>query len=81
VVLPGFEIAAAYAFHIAEAQAFNDGNKRTGAAAAIMFLKVNGVRVPKDDGSFYDALIDVANKKLDKAGLAGVFRKLTKKNN
>jgi hypothetical protein len=28
-----FDIAAAYAFHISEAQAFLDGNKRTGMAA------------------------------------------------
>ena len=76
-----FEIAAAYAFHIAESQAFNDGNKRTGAAAAIMFLKENAVRFPKDDGSVYAALIDVANKKLDKAGLADVLRRLVEKNN
>jgi death on curing protein len=74
-----FEIAAAYAFHIAESQAFNDGNKRTGAAAAIVFLTLNGVRFPKDDGSVYAALIDVANKKLDKAGLADVLRRLVEK--
>ena len=76
-----FEIAAGYAFHIAEAQSFNDGNKRTGTAAAIMFLQVNGVRFPKDDGSVYAALIDVANKKLDKAGLADVVRRLVEKKN
>jgi death-on-curing protein len=33
-----FEIAAAYAFHIAESQAFLDGNKRTGIASALTFL-------------------------------------------
>ncbi len=76
-----YEIAAAYAFHIAESQAFNDGNKRTGAAAAIMFLKENVLRFPKDDGSVYAALIDIANKKLDKTGLADVLRKLVEKNN
>lgn len=70
-----YEIAA-YAFHIAEAQAFIDGNKRTGAAAAIAFLRVNGVTFPKDDGSVYAALIEIANKRLDKPGLAGVLRRL-----
>lgn len=35
----------------------------------------------KDDGSVYAALIDVANKKLDKAGLADVLRRLVEKNN
>lgn len=74
-----FGIAAAYAFHITESQAFLDGNKRTGTAAAIMFLKMSGVRFPKDDGLVYAALIDVANKRLD-AGLADVFRKLVEKN-
>jgi prophage maintenance system killer protein len=37
-------IAAAYAFHLAESQAFVDGNKRTAAACvAISFLRKNGV--------------------------------------
>jgi death on curing protein len=35
-----FEIASAYAYHLAESQAFLDGNKRTAVAAAIMFLRV-----------------------------------------
>jgi death-on-curing protein len=34
-----FGIAAAYAFHLAQAQAFLDGNKRTAIAAAITFLE------------------------------------------
>ena len=71
-----YEIAAAYAFHIAESQAFSDGNKRTGASAAIVFLTVNGVRFPKDDGSVYRAMIEIAEKRLDKNGLAGVIRRL-----
>src|SRR5690349_7972485 len=71
-----FAIAAAYAFHIAESQAFVDGNKRTAAASAIMFLRRNGVSVPKDDGSVYRAMIDIAEKRLDKAGLASVLRTL-----
>lgn len=75
-----FEIAAAYAFHLAESQAFVDGNKRTGAAAAIAFLTLNGVRFPVDDGSVYTALIDVANKRLNKAGLATVLRTLVETN-
>jgi death on curing protein len=69
-----FEIAAAYAFHIAQSQAFVDGNKRTAAAAAISFLRKNGVRYPKDDGSFYRAMIEIAEKRLDKSGLAAVLK-------
>jgi death on curing protein len=70
-----FEIAAAYAFHIAESQAFIDGNKRTGTAAAFVFLMRNGVDVPVDNGSVHGALIDIAEKRLNKNGLAEVFRK------
>ena len=33
-----FEMAAAYAFHIAENQPFVDGNKRTALAAALVFF-------------------------------------------
>jgi len=71
-----FDIAAAYAFHIAESQAFIDGNKRTAAAAAAAFLTVNGLPFPKDDGSVYAAMMQIANKQLDKPGLAEVLRKL-----
>lgn len=38
-----YEIAAAYAYHIAESQAYLDGNKRTGIQAALDFLEINGV--------------------------------------
>jgi death-on-curing protein len=34
-----FDIAAAYVFHIAQAQSSLDGNKRTAAGAALVFLK------------------------------------------
>ena len=74
-----FEIAAAYAFHLAESQSFIDGNKRTAAAAAISFLRKNGVRFPKDDGSVYRAMIEIAEKKLNKTGLAAVLKQLAEK--
>lgn len=68
-------IAAAYAFHIAQNQPFLDGNKRTAIGAALTFLECNGVDVaPFDDNTLYDAMIAIAEKRLDKAGLAAVFR-------
>lgn len=44
-------MAAAYLFHIAQNHAFHDGNKRTAALAALVFLDVNGVASlpPPDD--------------------------------
>ena len=69
-----FDVAAAYAFHIAEAQAFNDGNKRTGVLAALTFLDGNGCYKKPDADSLYNAMIAVANKRLTKAGLAQLLR-------
>jgi death on curing protein len=75
-----FEVAAAYAFHIAESQAFVDGNKRTATAAAISFLRKNGVDYPKDDGVLYRAMIEIAEKRLDKSGLAAVLKQQAENN-
>ncbi len=69
-------IAAAYAFHIAQNQPFLDGNKRTAVGTAYLFLKANGADVDRfDDAQLYDAMIAIAEKRLDKAGLAEVFRR------
>ncbi len=68
-------IAAAYAFHIAQNQPFIDGNKRTAMGCALLFLKVNGVDVERYDDELHDAMIGFAEKRLDKAGLAAIFRR------
>jgi death-on-curing protein len=39
------ELAAAYAVYIVQGHVFLDGNKRTGAAAMLVFLEANGVKV------------------------------------
>jgi len=72
-----FDMATAYCFHIAQAQAFLDGNKRTAAAAAIIFLETNGKPITGDSMRLHGALIDIANKKLDRDGLAEILRELT----
>ena len=69
------EIAAAYAYHIAESQAYLDGNKRTGIHAALDFLEINGVDTSSlPELAAYDAMIRVANHELDRRGLAQFFR-------
>ena len=70
-----FDIAAGYAFHLAEAQAFVDGNKRTAVVAALVFLARNGVYVRPATWELYQAMIDVAEKKKNKSDLAALFRK------
>ena len=72
-----FDIAAAYAFHLAQAQAFIDGNKRTGMAAALVFLEGNGISVPEATDPLYEAMIAIAERRLDKPGLAALLRRLS----
>ena len=70
-----FGIAAAYAFHLAESQAFIDGNKRTGAVAALAFLHLNGTDIARiDSQDVYEMMIRVATKALSKKGLADFLR-------
>jgi len=68
-----FAIAAAYAFHIAENQPYIDGNKRTGLLSALNFLAENGIVSDEPVDEFYDAMIGIAQKRIDKAGLAAIF--------
>ncbi len=73
-----FDITAAYAYHIAEAQAFIDGNKRTAAASALVFLELNTIQTNRSEDELYNAMIDIANKRLDKIGLAESLRSSVK---
>ena len=69
-------IAAAYAFHLAQNQPFLDGNKRTAMAAALTFLEGNGADVSLYDWTdLYDAMIGLAEKRVDKPALAALFRR------
>jgi len=71
-----FGMAAAYAFHIAEAQAFLDGNKRAALNTALTFLEVNGFDVSFTP-ELEKAMLAVAAKILDKDGLALLFENIT----
>jgi death-on-curing protein len=71
-----FAMAAAYAFHIAEAQAFVDGNKRAAVLAAIVFLDINGFRIPQHEDVVYLAMCEIAAHTMSKGQLAGLLRDL-----
>lgn len=74
-----FDVAAAYAFHLAEAQAYIDGNKRVGIMAALTFLAMQGYRRSSSifvQEQLYDAMIAIAKHELDKPGLAALFRQI-----
>ena len=71
-----YEMAAAYAFHIAENQPFLDGNKRTALVSALAFLDLNGFIILDPDGLLYEMLIDIAKHSADKYDLAHLLRSL-----
>jgi death-on-curing protein len=74
-----FEMAAAYAFHIAENQPFLDGNKRTALVSALVFLDINGFVILDEDRRLYDAMIAIADKRRDKFDLAALLKELSEK--
>lgn len=56
-----FHQAAAYMFYVIKNHVFHDGNKRTGLAAAILFLEWNQhVFAPLDEDMVFDFTMDVA---------------------
>ena len=70
-----FEMAAAYLFHIVQNHPFVDGNKRTGAVAALAFLALNGTEIDAPKGSIYDLTMSVATGRIGKREITEFFRK------
>lgn len=70
-----FDIAATYAHGIAEAQGYADGNKRTGVAAALIFLEVNGVKTQGvSDDELFSLMIGAAKRKVSRDDIAQTLR-------
>ena len=74
-----FDVAAGYAFHLAQSQCFLDGNKRTGMASAIAFLVLNGEAVHTRTEVLYEAMIAIAERRSGKIELAALFRRICEK--
>jgi death-on-curing protein len=74
-----FEMAAAYLFHIVQNHPFVDGNKRVGAAAAMVFLELNHVEVRVSNETLVETVLAVAQGKLDKAAIAEFLRKYSRR--
>ena len=69
-----YEMASAYLFYIARNHPFIDGNKRTGAVAAIVFLVMNGIELHADNDNFAEMVLSAAEGKIDKVVVAHFFR-------
>lgn len=71
-------MAAAFLFHIVPNHPFVDGNKRTGAGAAFIFLRMNDLKVTAPEDEFTDITLNVAQGKPSKESVAEFFRKYTR---
>lgn len=69
-----YEMAAAYLFHLVENHPFVDGNKRTGAVAALVFLDLNDIEFNAQDGDLFETTMEVASGQMNKGKLAAFFR-------
>ena len=69
-----YEMAAAYLFHIVQNHPFVDGNKRTGAATALVFLATNGILIHSDQDEFEKMVLEVAKGNFQKPEIAAYFR-------
>jgi death-on-curing protein len=74
-----FEQASACAFHICQNHPFIDGNKRTGLAAALVFLSLNGIELDDPEEELYKLMMKVANGRATKAEMAIKFKGLRTK--
>lgn len=70
-----FEMAAAYLFHIVQNHDFLDGSKRVGAAAAMVFLELNGAELKVTNEALAETVLAVAQGKLGKPATAEFLRK------
>ena len=69
-----FEMAAAYMYHIVRDHPFVDGNKRTGAVAALVFLAMNDVEIAVDEDELENIVCSVAEGTTTKSEIADLFR-------
>ena len=69
-----FEMAGAYLFHLVQNHPFLDGNKRTGLAAALVFLDCNNIEIDAPKGSLYDLTVQVVTGTVNKTQIAAFLR-------
>lgn len=61
-----YDKAAAYLYHIVCNHPFNDGNKRTGFGAALLFLKANSIPIKFNKKKYENLVVEVAKGKTTK---------------
>lgn len=60
------KLAATYAYHLSQAHAFLDGNKRIAAAVAGIFLRMNGAKLNATNNEIIEIFLDIAASRLSR---------------
>jgi death on curing protein len=68
------DLAAAYAGGIARNHPVVDGNKRTAWVVAETFVELNGAEISADDASAYEAMLGLAEGRIDETAFAAWMR-------
>jgi death-on-curing protein len=66
--------AATYAYHLAQAHAFVDGNKRIAAAVSEIFLEINGARLSMTNEQIIKLFLDIAAGVLSRDEVEQLFQ-------
>lgn len=66
--------AATYAYHLSQAHAFIDGNKRVAAAVSEVFLEINGARLDLTNYQIVTLFLEIAAGKLPRAEVEQFFK-------
>lgn len=66
--------AATYAYHLTQAHAFVDGNKRIAAAVAEIFLELNGAQMKATNQEVVDLFIKIASGELTRDEVDKFFK-------
>lgn len=66
--------AAAYLYHLVQNHPFVDGNKRIGAATALVFLAMNDLQIEGDENGLVALTMSVACGEIGKDTIAQWFR-------
>ena len=60
------KLAATYAYHLSQAHAFIDGNKRIAAVVSELFLSLNGAKLNATNEEIIELFLDIAASKLSR---------------
>ena len=66
-------LGATYAYHLTQAHAFVDGNKRIGAVVSELFLEMNGAKLTATNEEIIKLFLDIAASRLSREDVEQKF--------